>query len=51
MTLKQKLIKFAVEHIDQLAQTTGKTVIGEPFENQAMFPLSLPSFLFDESKF
>ena len=37
MTLKQKLIKFAVEHIDQLAQTTGKTVIGEPFENQAMF--------------
>ena len=36
MDLKQKLIKFAVEHSDKLAQVTGKTVIGEPFENPEM---------------
>ena len=36
MELKQKLIRFAVERIDRLAQITGKTVEGEPFVNGAM---------------
>lgn len=37
MKLKEKLIKFVIAHNDQLAQALNKTVLGEPFENEAMF--------------
>ena len=36
MTLKQKVLKFLVEHNDQLAQATNKKVVGEPSQNPQM---------------
>ena len=36
MTFKQKMIKYLIEHNDQLSQAMNKTVLGEPFENKEM---------------
>ena len=37
MKLKEKVIKFMIEHSDQLAQSVNKPVYGEPFVNEEMF--------------
>ena len=37
MKLKDRLIKFLIEHNDQLAQAVNKPVYGEPFVNEEMF--------------
>ena len=36
MSIKQKILRFAVKHVDALAQTMNKTVVGEPSRNGAM---------------
>ena len=36
MSIRQKILRFGVEHIDALAQTVNKTVLGEPSRNEAM---------------
>ena len=37
MKLKQKMIKYLIEHNDQLAQAMNKVVLDEPFVNEEMF--------------
>lgn len=37
MNLKQKILKYMIEHNDKLSQSLNKTVLDEPFVNEEMF--------------
>ena len=37
MKLKQRILKYMIEHNDKLSQSLNKTVLDEPFENEKMF--------------
>jgi len=37
MKLKQKILKYIIEHNDKLSQSLNKTVLDDPFKNEEMF--------------